>query len=386
MFYLLSLLFILAPSYVIRFSIFGLPSNLLELLVALFLVCFIIWITKNKLSKEFKEYIQAQPKFFKTFFLLFFISGFISTFVAPDLQKAAGQFLVLFLMPMLVYFPAGFILANPINKIRFVKILFLAVGIVSIYGIIQYFTLIGLPSQWWGNANEPKRILSFFEYPNAFALFLAPLLAFLLPFVRQSGLKNLVYKASYGLGLIALLLTLSRGGWLGLLVALGVYTLFFAGKKERFVALTGFVLASIMVLATPNLRYRVILPFMGEKSTVSRFSLWQTADKMINDSPILGKGLTGFKSNYDQFNTDPNLASLNYPHNIFLNFWVETGLLGLISFLGLSYFFITKAIKQKGLLSVATILFLTALYFHGLADAPYLKNDLALIFWILLSL
>jgi len=386
MFYLLSLLFILVPSYVIRFSILGLPSNLLELLVALFLICFTLWIIKNKLTKEFKEYIQAQPKFFKTFFVLFFVSGLISTFVASDLQKAAGQFLVLFLMPMLVYFPASFILANPINKIRFIKILLLTVGVVSIYGIIQYFTLIGLPSQWWGNTNEPKRILSFFEYPNAFALYLAPLLAFLLPFVRQDGLKNLVYKASYGLGLIALLLTLSRGGWLGFLVALGVYILFFAGKKERFAALTGFVIASIIVLATPNLRYRVILPFMGEKSTVSRFSLWQTADKMINDSPILGKGLTGFKSNYDKYNSDPNLASLNYPHNIFLNFWVETGLLGLISFLGLSYFFITKAIKQKGLLSIATILFLTALYFHGLADAPYLKNDLALIFWILLSL
>ncbi|MEK7075787.1 MAG: O-antigen ligase family protein, partial [Patescibacteria group bacterium] len=347
---------------------------------------FFIWVIKNKLTKEFREYIQAQPKFFTIFFILFFLSGIISTFVSPDLRKATGQFLVLFLMPMLVYFPAGFILANPINKIRFVKIIFLAVSVVSIYGIIQYFTLIGLPSQWWGNANEPKRILSFFEYPNAFALYLAPLLAFLLPFVRQGALKNRVYKASYGLGLIALLLTLSRGGWLGFLVALGVYILFFAEKKERLAALTGFFVATLIVLATPNLRYRVILPFMGEKSTVSRFSLWQTADKMINDSPILGKGLYGFKSNYDKYNSDPNLPSINYPHNIFLNFWVETGALGLISFLGLSYFFVTKAIKRKGLLSIATILFLTALYFHGLADAPYFKNDLALIFWILLSL
>ncbi len=385
MFYLLCLLLVLAPSYVIRFQIVNVPLNFLEILVAIFLVSFTIWIHKNKLTKEFKEYIKAQPKLLKSFFVLFFLSGLISTIISPNLQKATGQFLVLFLMPMLVYFPAGFILANPITKIRFVKIIFLTIGLISIYGIIQYFTLIGLPSQWWGNANEPKRILSFFEYPNAFALYLAPLLAFLLPFVRQSSLSKL-YKISYFLGLAALLLTLSRGGWLGFVAALIVYIIFFAEKKERLTALTGFIIASIIILATPNLRYRVILPFMGEKSTVSRFSLWQTAEKMISDSPILGKGLTGFKSNYDKYNTDPNLASLNYPHNIFLNFWVETGLLGLLSFLGLSYFFITKAIKQKGLISVAIILFLTAIYFHGLADAPYFKNDLALIFWILLSL
>ncbi len=385
MFYLLCLLLVLAPSYVIRFQIANIPLNFLEILVAVFLVSFTIWIHKNKLKKEFKEYIKAQPKLLKSFFVLFFLSGLISTIISPNLQKATGQFLVLFLMPMLVYFPAGFILANPITKIRFVKIIFLTIGLISIYGIIQYFTLIGLPSQWWGNANEPKRILSFFEYPNAFALYLAPLLAFLLPFVRQSSLSKL-YKISYFLGLAALLLTLSRGGWLGFVAALIVYIIFFAEKKERLTALTGFIIASIIILATPNLRYRVILPFMGEKSTVSRFSLWQTAEKMISDSPILGKGLTGFKSNYDKYNTDPNLASLNYPHNIFLNFWVETGLLGLLSFLGLSYFFITKAIKQKGLISVAIILFLTAIYFHGLADAPYFKNDLALIFWILLSL
>ena len=125
---------------------------------------------------------------------------------------------------------------------------------------------------------------------------------------------------------------------------------------------------------------------MGEKSTVSRFSLWDTANKMIKDSPILGKGLYGFKTNYDKYNSDPNLPSINYPHNIFLNFWVETGLLGLISFLGLTIYFITRAIKQKGLLAISTILFLTAIYFHGFADAPYFKNDLALIFWIILSL
>jgi O-antigen ligase len=132
----------------------------------------------------------------------------------------------------------------------------------------------------------------------------------------------------------------------------------------------------------------VLLPFKGEKSTVSRFSLWETADKMILSSPILGKGLNGFATDFNSYNTDPGLAPLDYPHNIFLNFWVETGLLGLISFLGLSISIIWLGWQKflKGsLYGLAIILFMIALYVHGMADAPYFKNDLALVFWIFAS-
>ena len=139
----------------------------------------------------------------------------------------------------------------------------------------------------------------------------------------------------------------------------------------------------VVVAAVPNLRYRVILPFVGEKSTVSRYSLWDTADKMISSSPVLGKGLFGFKTDFDSYNTDPNLASLDFPHNIFLNFWVETGLLGLLSFVGISTYLAWDAIKnRREVWKIGLLLFLVAIYVHGMVDVPYLKNDLALLFWI----
>jgi hypothetical protein len=34
---------------------------------------------------------------------------------------------------------------------------------------------------------------------------------------------------------------------------------------------------------------------------------------------------------------------------------------------------------------LAIILFLVAIYVHGYADAPYFKNDLALVFWTILA-
>ena len=96
----------------------------------------------------------------------------------------------------------------------------------------------------------------------------------------------------------------------------------------------------IVVLAVPNLRWRLILPFYGEKSTVSRISLWRDGISGVKDSPILGLGLTGFGKHYGILNTDPNLDTHNFPHNIFLDFWVETGVLGLISLIGIAWLYV----------------------------------------------
>lgn len=384
MFYLLAILFAAAPAYIIRFNIGALPLNLLEILVPLFLIAFGVWLAKKKLLAGFYNFLKKQAVTLWVLIGLFLLAGIISAWISPDPHRAAGLYLVWFLEPLLIYFPAAYILAEPANKMRFVKIALILVALFSAYAIVQYFTLLGLPQAWWGNAAEPKRALSVFEYPNAFALYLAPLLAFLTPFFFGKNL-NWFYKICYILGIIGLLLSLSRGGWMGFGIALIIYLAAFANNQIRKFSLLAALAVGIIVLAVPNLRYRVILPFKGEKSTVSRFSLWHTADKMIKDSPILGKGLYGYKTLYDRYNTDPNLPSINFPHNIFLNFWVETGLLGLISFLGISIYFFWRAAKAKSLAAIGVMLFLVALYVHGTIDAPYMKNDLALIFWIIMA-
>ena len=126
---------------------------------------------------------------------------------------------------------------------------------------------------------------------------------------------------------------------------------------------------------------------MGEKSTLSRFSLWQTGIKAIKQSPVLGLGLNGFSAGWNRLNTDPGLDTHNLPHNLFLDLWVENGLLGLFSFAGLIIFaFYNKWKDRSSVLGMSVLLFLTVLLIQGQADNPYFKNDLALLFWIILPL
>jgi O-antigen ligase len=404
MLYFLEALFILAPTYVLRFKLLGLPLNALEILILVFWLIFSVWLWRSKLQNEFLDFVKKHSKIFLTALALFFIAGAISSLISPAHQRAVGLFIVQIFMPILTYFPTAYILQNKTSKYHFIKVMLVIAGLYGIYAFVQYYTLIGVPPEWWGNSVEPKRALAVFEYPNAYALWITPVLAFTLPFLFDrefnenktasaafSGLttsfKATFLKISWVLGLVGLVFSLSRSGWAGLFAAAVAFAVLSVNKRVIKYLIIGLIPVIIVIYALPNLRYRLILPFKGDKSTLSRFSLWHTADKMIADSPITGKGLYGFRTLYDKYNTDSLTVAYDYPHNIFLNFWLETGLLGLLSFLLINAERIFLALKNRNnIFNIAVILFIVAIFIHGLFDAPYFKNDLALEFWMIFAL
>jgi len=83
-----------------------------------------------------------------------------------------------------------------------------------------------------------------------------------------------------------------------------------------------------------------------------------------------------------------------YPHNIFLNFWSELGLAGMLLFLWIivKYFIISlksvKSIKseRERALILGLACAMIVIVVHGLVDAPYFKNDLAVLFWVLVGM
>lgn len=391
--YVLALLFLAAPTYVVRFSLFGLPANLLLIAVAIFWVIFAVWLFSKNLQKEFIGSFYREDKKLLWLIGLFFLAGVISLFWQGISTEKIGQFLVIFLEPITIFFLARFIfLKKPRAKKVLIYSFYLFLSVCGIYAVVQYFTLLGLPALWWGNSDEPKRALGFFVHPNNLALFTAPLLAWLIPDLsyRLSNFRrgyNLFAILAWFLGILGLLFSLSRGGWLGLFVAVVVFLIIKVNAKQLKVLMPIFVSCIIVVAAIPNLRYRIILPFYGEKSAVARLSLFHTGTAMLKDSPFFGKGLVGFSNNWDKYNTDRNLDHYNFPHNIFLNFWIDTGLLGLVSFLGLLIYSFICGIKNKNNPFVfGVVLFVVALVVHGLIDVPYLKNDLALLFWLIIAL
>ncbi len=416
--FLLALTLLLTPAYVIKFHIIRFPTDILMVGVILIWIIFGAWLLIKRQTRDFWRHAVSLEKKTAALVALFFLAGIISLLAHGTDRAKLGQFIVLFLQPISIFIIGRYLLEKfPRAAYYFLLATYLLLAAAGFYAVIQYFTLLGLPPAWWGNSDEPKRALGFFIHPNFYALWAAPLLAFLLPDLGlkikglKSNNKTWGFAAAWLIGAAGLFLSLSRAGWLGLAAAGAVYLIVAADAKIRKIILIAAACVLAVVLIYPNLRWRLLLPFYGEKSAVSRFSLWDTGWKGIKESPLTGLGLTGFARQWHTLNTDPGLASAshNFPHNIFLDLWVETGLLGLISlailmgliiYRGLRNPSVTTQIpglsnKQDGTprqsitipnfkLSVA--LFLIALICAGMVDNPYFKNDLAMVFWLILSL
>lgn len=388
-----------APLYIWRFELVGLPTNFF--MVYAFAVAIIggFTIITRVSWRELWAMRKDFPPVFRWAFLAFYVASVVSLFVGGfDLAKLA-QWLVLYALPMKLASQMYFYLKQEPNRkevvLWFIYAFLLGSGVAA---VLQYFWLVGLPMDWWGNALEPKRAIGFFIHPNNLALFITPLLAYTLPHLKvqleswwRTGkklwTKEVLVTLAWSGGAVALLLSLSRGGWLGLLIAGFVFVIFSSSKKLLGYYFALAIIAAGIVIAVPNLRYRLILPFYGEKSSVARLSLWDTGTKMIKDSPILGQGIHGFNYNWDKFNTDPNLEHYNFPHNFILNTWVDLGLLGLISWLTIVGYGLWYGFKNRAKpFAFGLLLFLIALLAHGLIDIPYFKNDLAMIFWLIFAL
>jgi O-antigen ligase len=164
--------------------------------------------------------------------------------------------------------------------------------------------------------------------------------------------------------------------------------------RRRWPILGGLAVVSIALALVPPITHRLLaeLSFYPGSGYVSRTVIWANSIKMLLHRPILGAGLSGFADRMNKADF-PYGIPLIYPHNIVLNFWSETGLLGLLAFAAILV--IATRISWRGWRTEASpwrpihlgvLLAMVAILVHGLVDVPYFKNDLALEFWILIAL
>ncbi len=364
----------LLPVFQVRFEIIY-PTTLLELL----LVVFLLVIFANNL-KNF-ERIKPLGKF-NWPVLLFLAAGIISVIVSPQTARALGHFKAYIFEPIMFFYALRLMNLKQADCILPIKMLFWSASALALFGVIQFFTLLNLPMKFWGSGDEVRRIVSVFEHPNAFALYLGPLFVFFAAlFVKKNFVVGRVWLF---LGLViqalALLLTFSRASWLG--VAFALCVLVFSQFSWKKIIPLGLVLICLFFILTP-VRERLMLT-LHDPSGMARVDLSHAAVEKLKSSPILGNGLFGFRETLQEQNFRGEI--LNYPHNIILNFWLELGLLGLVSFTWIVASLFKGFKKQPTVYALAASSFLITLLVHGLLDTPYFRNDLAVLFWFIAAI
>jgi putative inorganic carbon (HCO3(-)) transporter len=190
----------------------------------------------------------------------------------------------------------------------------------------------------------------------------------------------------------ASILTLSRGLYVAFAAVVLFAILSLTSMRIRLAVVGAAIVATFVVLQVPYISIRVFGQHGPETTLASlqqRLSIWTSSIHLIRDHPIFGVGLRAYQTAIVPYVLPGEIPEL-YPHNVWLAFWVQLGLLGLLSFL---YIFVSLAVRGWRAFVRATGLYKAVLWgilaglimfaVHGMVDTPYYKNDLAVEFWML---
>ena len=243
--------------------------------------------------------------------------------------------------------------------------------------------------------------------PNLLAGYLLPILPLAaVAVLRWRGTGSRLFAVvTLLLGGAAAVLTYSRGGWIGLMASLGVLLilLLMRGTRHwpplwrRLVPMAILLLtAALLVLAATKLepiRTRVVslLAGRGDSSNNFRINVWLSSLDMVQDRPWLGigPGNDAFNRIYPLYQ-QPKFNALS-AYSVPLEILVETGLPGLIAFIGL----LQSTIRQ-GLLglrinepaasaALASLAAIAGLMGQGIADTIFFRPEVQLIGWFCLA-
>ncbi|MSQ09795.1 MAG: O-antigen ligase family protein [Dehalococcoidia bacterium] len=244
------------------------------------------------------------------------------------------------------------------------------------------------------NTGGVKRILAIYHSPNHLALALGRLIPVTLALVlfaslvRRSRALGVTPAVSLAFMTVVLYFTYSRGALIG--IAAAGLLLLAAWRWRLALGAAAVMLLAVLVLpAVAGERMGQLLPLL------QRVYVWQAAWAMALDHPLFGVGLDNFLYQYPQYilaeaKLEPDIS---HPHNLFLDFWLRMGILGLAALLLVQCQFwghVRRLVAQQDVWARWAGLALAAsmvdLLVHGLIDNSYFLIDLAFLFWLTVAL
>ncbi len=370
---------ILLPIYEVRFRIGPLPTTALEVLLGAIFLFFTI-------AYGLKGWMTGWQRLgaFRLLILFWSVASFLAVFWSPDAYHGLGLWRAYILEPMLLLLVLAHEFQEP-HRRGFLRLsAYALVWAMAAWGAFEYMTGIGIPSPWNVGIGEGRRATGPFPFPNALALLTAPIGAYAFArFVRSPG--SVLSLLTYGAALLCALVARSDGALIALLTT-GLLLLYLA-KPFRKVALA-ITTASLITLAVfPAIRAEIWreLSFQSWSGRV-RVWMWEETWTMLKDRPLTGAGFGGYQTVIAPYHQKDFIEIFEYPHTIAFNVWSETGLLGLIAFAWILLVWLREGRSAGGEYWYASVAVVGTIVIHGLVDVPYFKNDLAVMFWMLLFL
>ena len=139
-------------------------------------------------------------------------------------------------------------------------------------------------------------------------------------------------------------------------------------------------------------RFESTFNISTDGSNLGRIYVWEADKQMIMDHPVtgVGPGLWG-KKYAEQYQLKEETQNLGHSHNNLLQIASESGILGLIGFLGFSFFIFCKSlihyVKSRNPYDLSIMLgFISYLFLFGSIDYTWGNSSGIRIFWIVMGI
>ncbi|WP_028807546.1 O-antigen ligase family protein [Streptomyces canus] len=270
---------------------------------------------------------------------LLVVSAFLSTLTSVDLRNSLLQ---------TTNYAAGLALAASVvvATVHRRDLLVLAMAVVLGGAVLSGSVLVDVPDLQarFGSTLVSNRPTGIFAQPNELGLCTAMMLCFGLAMAvvmlrRKRAALCAVCGVASALALMALLLSLSRGGWIGALAGLAVLVALLPGARGPLLMsflVTGAVVMALLLAESATSNSSVIAErfstiFTGERSPFDeRPAAWAGAFQQMAHSPFLGSGPAAFPAaaahGLAQF-TD--VRQVVHAHILYLTVGAEQGVLGI---------------------------------------------------------
>lgn len=327
---------------------------------------------------------------------IFFIPGSVlvlSAFIGALLHRhyVSSLLAVFVLAPIIFCATAIQFLWKSEDSLHFARYSVMLILPVSVYSVF---------SPWSGSffiaTGKSVRLMGTFSNPNYFSyaleLFLVLALA-LFYHVWEQKTRNKVI-LSFVAGLFCLYFTGSRTGIIAFMVGL---TVFLFSMSEKRLLSAAFALVALLLAMAAIFPEKVvdivggIIPRSAQyiRGFENRFELWNIAIRQIKKNPFIGTGLYTYHL-YVPVNAPNPFKGAVHAHNIFLNFWLETGLFGILSFLLIlvrSAIFALRRLHDSPMRPylAAGLGVIAITMVHGIMDAPLVSAQTISFFGIFLG-
>lgn len=301
--------------------------------------------------------------------------------------------MALFLILMAVFFVAKDAVDTE-EKLDFVLWVLISMGaLIALYAVYQYIVGVEMDAAWVDaeSFDIKTRAYATFTNPNVLGeyLILVGSLAAGMMWKMKNWFGKLYYTACFGVICLGLVATGSRGAMLGLLFSAGLFVLL---SEKRLIPL-GIILLLLMPFILPESLWARLASSvtMSDSSSLYRMSIYSASLDIIGHYWQTGIGIGAFNQIYPLFSLEA--ANAYHSHNLFLQEFIELGVVGFSILVLLFLFFFQKLYsamrtvpKRFQFLLGAVFGGFGGLLLQGITDHLWFDYKIVLFFWCFIGL